>query len=140
MTAIYREFATGATRDQDETKLDFEGFLSPLVLVRFAQYMRVHRQTPQGLRESDNWQKGIPQEAYMKSLLRHAVEVWSHHRGSPVVSEPTMAYSMEEGLCAIIFNAQGMLHEILKGDRGIGLPAMVPNRENQEMEDESDPF
>jgi hypothetical protein len=39
---------TGATRNLDEDKLDYEGFLSPYVLRRFAAYMHEHRKTPDG--------------------------------------------------------------------------------------------
>ena len=38
-----RQFNTGATRDTDEDKYDYEGFYSPLVMERFAQYMNKHR-------------------------------------------------------------------------------------------------
>jgi len=38
-----RTFASGATRDADDHKLDFEGFLSPFVLERYAQYMHKHQ-------------------------------------------------------------------------------------------------
>jgi hypothetical protein len=67
-----RTFSTGATRDTDEGKLDFEGFLSPTVLKAFAEYMHEKRKMPDGsLRDSDNWQRGIPVDAYMKSMWRH---------------------------------------------------------------------
>ena len=33
-----RQFETGAIRDDDEGKLDFEGCLSPLALEAFAEY------------------------------------------------------------------------------------------------------
>ncbi len=56
-----REFISGATRNSEEGKLDYEGFLSPLALARYAQYMHRHRELEDGtLRASDNWQKGIP--------------------------------------------------------------------------------
>ena len=71
MTAV-RTFDTGATRDTDDGKLDYEGFISPLVLERFARYMHTHRLQPDGtLRDSDNWQKGIPRDQYIKSAWRH---------------------------------------------------------------------
>src|SRR5882724_7606971 len=55
----FRVFASGATRDSDENKLDFEGLLSPLVLEEFAKYMHGKRKMPDGtMRDSDNWQKG----------------------------------------------------------------------------------
>jgi hypothetical protein len=43
---MMREFTTGATRNLDEDKHDYEGFLSPYVLRRFAAYMHEHRKTP----------------------------------------------------------------------------------------------
>lgn len=104
-----RTFDTGATRDTDEGKLDYEGFVSPLVLERFAQYMNKHRTQPDGsLRDSDNWQKGIPLIEYMKSLWRHFMDLFKEHRGY------TSREGIEDALCAILFNTQGYLHEILK--------------------------
>jgi hypothetical protein len=101
-----RTFDTGATRDTDEGKLDFEGFLSPLVLEEFAKYMHEKRKMPDGsLRDSDNWQKGIPTEAYMKSMFRHFFAVWRSYRQGAVSTED---------LLALIFNVQGMTHEHLK--------------------------
>ena len=110
-----RKFDTGATRDQDTTKFDYEGFLSPLALTRFAAYMHAHRvQSDGALLASDNWQKGIPRDSYMKSMWRHLVTVWCHHR---VVPEEDCE-SMENALCGVIFNAQGYLHEIMKAKEG----------------------
>jgi hypothetical protein len=108
-----RRFETGAIRDQDVTKLDFEGFYSPLVVRRFAEYMHKHRQLPDGsMRDSDNWQKGIPMVAYIKSGWRHFMDWWLFHRGLPPLhNEP--GYDLEEALCGLIFNAQGYLHEVL---------------------------
>lgn len=106
-----RTFETGATRDVDNGKLDYEGFLSPRVLHCYAQYMHKHRLMKDGtMRPSDNWQLGIPREAYMKSLWRHFFEVWSGHRG--FFPEELL----EEALCAVIFNASGYLHELRKQD------------------------
>ncbi len=113
-TRQVRAFDTGATRDQDTTKYDYEGFLSPLALRRFAAYMHVHRvQSDGSLRDSDNWQKGIPCDSYMKSLWRHLMTVWGWHRYVPT----SYCESMEEALCGVIFNAQGYLHEIIKAER-----------------------
>lgn len=104
-----RKFETGATRDTDEDKFDYEGFLSPLVIEEFGRYMHFHRKQTDGkLRSSDNWQKGIPKEAYIKSGWRHFLDWWLEHRG----------YRSREGLkfalCGLLFNVQGYLHEILK--------------------------
>lgn len=108
-----REFESGATRDDDEEKYDYAGFLSPLVLERYAMYMHVHRRDADGnLRASDNWQKGIPQDAYMKSLLRHVIDVWTFNRiGVPSFNGKK---ELEDSLCAVIFNAMGYLFELLK--------------------------
>lgn len=104
-----RIFDSGATRDQDADKLDYEGFLSPRVLQRFAEYMHTHRVQPDGrLRDSDNWQRGMSLESYMKSGFRHFMDWWRHHRGL------TARETLEEALCGILFNVQGYLHEILK--------------------------
>jgi hypothetical protein len=104
-----REFDTGATRDEDDSKLDYEGFLSPLVLEQFASYMHRHRTQKDGsIRPSDNWQKGIPFDAYMKSMLRHQMEAWSLHRQNGDIEDKI------EALCAMMFNIQGYMFELLK--------------------------
>ena len=104
-----RTFETGATRDTDSGKHDYEGFLSPLVIERFGEYMSLHRHQADGkLRDSDNWQKGIPKKEYIKSMFRHLITLWGIHRGYEPVNE------LEVALCGILFNAQGYLHEVLK--------------------------
>lgn len=106
-----RQFKTGATRDNEDGKLDYEGFLSPIVLERFAKYMHQHRvQSDNQLRDGDNWQKGMPLDAYMKSMFRHFMDVWMSHRGYAPSGE-----MFEEALCALMFNVQGYLHELLQG-------------------------
>src|SRR5262245_3364407 len=107
-----RTFDTGATRSPDSTRDDPEGFLSPLVLDRFCAYMTRHRVQADGtVRDSDNWQKGMPLSSYMKGLWRHFLHAWTRHRGYPV-RDAGAAQDLEEDLCAIIFNAQGYLHTL----------------------------
>lgn len=130
-TVSIRRFETGATRDTDEGKLDYEGFNHPVVDRRYAEYMHRHRILPDGaLRAADNWQKGIPKEQYAKSLQRHNMDFRLLHRGYPAVDIRTgSAVDIEDALCAILFNAKGYLLEVLK-ERGkcssnsgnIGLP------------------
>ena len=109
-----REFDSGATRDTDEGKLDFEGFLSPEVLYEFAQYMNKNRiQADGATRPSDNWQKGIPKDAYMKSAWRHFHDWWWFHRQG----EDADFEAMREALCAMLFNVQGYLFENLKENK-----------------------
>lgn len=107
MVAAMRTFDTGATRDSEDNKLDYEGFLSPYVLTAFAEYMHENRKQADGtLRDSDNWQKGIPMTAYMKSMWRHFMEVWALHRNG--LGQSVL---MERALCALLFNVMGYLHE-----------------------------
>jgi len=109
VNAPIRRFDSGATRDLDASKLDYEGFLSPLVLRRFAEYMHSNRTMADGsVRDSDNWQKGIPEVAYIKSGWRHFFDWWCEHRGVDTKE------GIELALCGLLFNAMGYLHEHLK--------------------------
>jgi hypothetical protein len=107
-----RKFETGATRDTDDGKLKYEGFISPLVAKRFAEYMNVHRKQSDGsLRGPGNWKLGIPLSAYSDSLIRHVHDFWLHVEGFPgAATEP----DIESVLCAIRFNIDGYLFELLK--------------------------
>lgn len=114
-----RKFDTGATRNDDVGKLDPEGFHEPTSMEAFQRYMHSHRKQSDGtIRASDNWQKGIPKEVYMKSMWRHFFDVWKIYRGHTVVSpEDGHTVTLEEALCALWFNVQGMLFEHLKGEK-----------------------
>jgi len=104
-----REFETGATRSPLSNKLQYEGFLSPIVLKRYAEYMHKHRAQSNGeIRDADNWQKGIPSESAIDSMLRHVMDVWLYQRGY----EREMSESLQDSLCAIIFNVSVMLLNI----------------------------
>ncbi len=118
-----RTFETGATRDSEDGKYDYEGYLSPLVLNRYAQYMHEHQKQSDGkIRASDNWQKGIPLSAYMKSLWRHLMQLWGSHR-FPKLLASSNPKEKEDTLCAIIFNASGYLHEFLKKEQSNDSPS-----------------
>lgn len=104
-----RMFETGATRDTETGKYDYEGFLSPLVLERFAEYMHKNRYMKDGsLRASDNWQSGIPLHVYMSSTWRHFMAWWMGHR------RWTGHGVSEDDLCGVMFNVMGYLHELIK--------------------------
>ena len=108
---MIREFETGATRSPLGDKPQYEGYLHPLVIKRFGEYMKLHQtDSAGGQREPDNWQKGITKDSYMDSLLRHQVDVWLHHRGCGEEA----AEQLEEALCAMMFNVMGYLFEELK--------------------------
>lgn len=122
-------FATGATRQSDVDKVDYEGFLSPFALEAFGRYMHFNRELEDGSqRASDNWQQGIPQHRYMKSLWRHVLDVWHWHRATSRCKE-TIVWA----LCGVIFNAQGYLHELLKNNPGL----LSASEEMERMEREA---
>jgi len=110
-----RTFSTGAKRNEDKEKIDYEGSLSPRVLERYGEFKVSNRVQADGTRRNDdNWQLGIPIESYRKSLIRHVFQAWKIWRGGVVLNEKGEKVDIEEALCAVLFNTQGMLHEILK--------------------------
>lgn len=113
-----REFDSGATRDDADGKLDFEGALSPAVLWEFASYMEQHGHLADGsTRTSDNWQKGIPQDELMKSLIRHIMDLWLLHRGYTVTRpEDGKPVDWHGALGGAFFNLQGYWLGLLKGE------------------------
>ena len=110
-------FDTGATRNDDVEKYDYAGFLSSLVIERFAKYMHLHRRQHDGtLRASDNWKLGIPMSRYMSSLFRHFMDVYKIYEGGTAIDPDTgEKVDLETALCGVLFNSQGLLHESIKG-------------------------
>jgi len=109
---VLRTFETGATRDTSQNKLEPYGFISPLALFRFSLFMHEHRKQSDGsLRSSDNWQKGMPRSVFRNSLARHFMDWWLVSRGQDArFGEDSTEESV---LCAILFNVQGLLHELM---------------------------
>jgi len=108
-----RTFSSGATRDNDENKLDYEAFFSAIVMERYARYMHEHRKQSDGTRRpGDNWQLGIPRKQYLKSLWRHFMDVFLIMRG---YARLAIAKNLDEALCGVLFNVNGLLHEVLIG-------------------------
>lgn len=105
-----RTFESGASRNADEGKLDFEAFISPNALRAFAEYMDENAWLNEERRAGDNWQKGIPTDVYVKSLWRHFFDVWAIHRGVPTLD----VEDMKHALGGVLFNAFGLLHELTK--------------------------
>jgi gentisate 1,2-dioxygenase len=112
---VVRTFSTGATRDTEEEKLDYEAFLSPTALRIYASYLHLHRRQSDGtLRSGDNWQKGIPIEVYQKSRWRHHMDAWLWHRaGSKYQGDLDDRF---EALGGILFNTMGEMHELAKAE------------------------
>ena len=102
-----RKFKSGATRNNDEQKINIIGSFSPLVVCRFAQFMRDHNIKDGKLkRDEANWKKGMPKQSYLESKARHFLDTWKTHEGYE-------DGNIEEMLCADIFNSMGHLHELL---------------------------
>lgn len=113
-TGSIRQFSTGATRDTSQEKLDPYGFISPLALHRFSEYMHKHRlQSDGNLRSGDNWKKGMPPLEYIRSLVRHVFDFWLVVSGFAPRFD-TRVTDPKEIACAILFNVQGYLHETLQ--------------------------
>lgn len=100
-----RKFETGATRDDNDSKMDYSGFIAPEFLRSFAAYMHKHRKQADGnLRASDNWKKGMPIECYKESLIRHVIDWWQAFDNKDWESADDLAN-------AITFNLQGYVYE-----------------------------
>jgi len=116
-----REFESGATRDNNEDKYDYEGFISPIVIEAYGKYMHKHRKQSDGkLRDSDNWQKGFGAKHFdvcMKSLWRHFHDLWTEHRGYE------SREGIEDAICGILFNVMAYYHEYLKKKRSKNVSA-----------------
>jgi len=118
-------FSGGATRTSLDGKLSYVKGLSPVVLRRYLQYLAKHRKQPDGsMREFDNWKQGIPIDRYFDGLGRHFVALWLLLDGFEHQDDPGQD-NLEDILCAILFNAMGILHEQLKreGDKNENNPA-----------------
>ena len=89
-----RTFESGATRDSEEGKYAYAGFLAPIVLERFGEYMHRHRQQADGsLRASDNWKKLFGPDhksVCLDSLLRHDMDLWLIHEGFPRLARESL--------------------------------------------------
>lgn len=121
-----RTFETGALRNLDQDKLDFEAFYTPRVMQAFATYMHFNRHLPDGtMRNGDNWQKGIPSESYMKSGWRHFFEWWTWHREG---AKAKISEGVIWALCGLLFNVQGYLDNLLKENPDLLTQAVEHNK------------
>ncbi len=96
-----REWSTGAVRDSDNTKEDYIESISWLTLMRYAYYMKA-QESRYG---RGNWIKGIPEEEYEKSLMRH-IQKYIANKYYSANLEPEVDH-----LSAALFNLQGLIHE-----------------------------
>lgn len=106
-----RKFSTGAIRDDDENKINYEKGLSPIVLQCYGEFMRRHNaQVDGGHRDEGNWKKGFTRQSYMESKWRHFMKTWLLH--DEFLFDPGYDKILES-LCAEMFNTMGMMHVIL---------------------------
>ena len=96
-----RTFKSGAIRDNDDTKEDYIETISWTAMKRYAQYM-TGKKNKYG---AGNFKRGIPQESYEQSLVRHLQKYLANkYEGGTVEKE-------EDHLSAILFNTFGIIHE-----------------------------
>ena len=109
---LVRTFESGANRNSDDGKYDYEGFYNPLVIEAFGKYMHKHRHLSDGsMRDSDNWQKTFGDKHYdvcIKSAWRHFLDIWMEHRGYKSRD------GIDEAICGLLFNIQAYYFKILK--------------------------
>jgi hypothetical protein len=104
-----REFETGSVRDSDLGKEDYPESISFLALKRYALYMEGKAKRY----GKGNWRKGIPPEEYLKSMIRHLQKL-------VVEWQDGICEEEDDHLSAMMFNLQGMMHEIELIKRGKG--------------------
>lgn len=104
-----RTFESGATRDDVDGKLQIEGYINPLALQVYCEYMQKHQTQADGKRrEADNWQKGMGKDSHIDSGMRHVMDWWLEHRGYKSRD------GLRDALCGVLFNVFGYLLEDLK--------------------------
>ena len=99
------KFSTGAIRDSQEGKEDYLETLSWTGLRIYIQYM-TEKKKKYG---SGNFKKGIPDESYEKSLVRHLQKFLENKYEGGMV-ELDGQFGNYDHICGIIFNAFGLLH------------------------------
>lgn len=98
---MIRNFDTGAIRDTEDNKEDYNETISWTAFKRYAQYM-TGKKKKYG---AGNFKKGIPIESYERSLLRHVQKYMENKYEDGIVERD------EDHIAAIVFNAFGIMHE-----------------------------
>ena len=110
-----RIFETGATRSSDEGKPEYAGYLHPEVIRAYGLYMLKHQTQEDGKRrDCRNHKKGMPTQAYMQSMFRHFLEVWTYNEDMLKGYEDHSS-DVIDSLMALMFNVMGYAHNILEG-------------------------
>lgn len=93
-------FESGAIRDSQEGKEEYQEAISDLTLRRYALYM-LSQAKKYG---KGNWKKGISSESYSNSLDRH-LNKYRIKKNWGIDIEPGVDH-----LSAALFNLQGLIH------------------------------
>lgn len=94
------KFETGAIRDTNEGKEDYIETISWLAMRAYAKYMTAKA----SVYGPGNWRKGIPDEFYERSMMRH-IQKYLANKYDNANLEPN-----EDHLCAALFNLFGLIH------------------------------
>lgn len=109
-----RQFDTGATRDDADDKPDYVGYLSPLVIRRYGEYMLRHQKQADGtMRGSDNWKAGFGDDhegVCLSSAWRHFLDLWLEHEGYDSRD------GFDEAMCGLLFNLMAYYHARLNDE------------------------
>lgn len=110
-----KNYESGATRNSDEGKPQYAKVGDPSIDKAYAEYMNSQAVQADGkVRAADNWKKGIPVADYLDSMDRHFHDVWALQIGRDDIAEEK---DLVTALCALKFNVDGMLYEVLKARR-----------------------
>jgi hypothetical protein len=110
---ILRMSESGAIRNSDVGKINYQGALSPLILEAYGKYIEKHSLLPDGTRRNNkNWQKlfGTPEEhrqVCIESAWRHFIDVLMEHDGYDSRD------GIDEALGGLMFNVQAYWFSLL---------------------------
>jgi|SRR5690606_29218138 len=111
---VLRMSESGAIRNSDVGKINYQGALSPLILEAYGKYIEKHSLLPDGTRRNNkNWQKlfGTPEEhrqVCIESAWRHFIDLLMEHDGYESRD------GIDEALGGLMFNIQAYWFSILK--------------------------
>lgn len=111
---VLRMSESGAIRNSDIGKINYQGALSPLILEAYGKYIEKHSLLPDGTRRNNkNWQKLFGtveehKEVCIESAWRHFIDVLMEHDGYESRD------GLDEALGGLMFNIQGYWFAELK--------------------------